>query len=188
MKWAPIWLLPEAMMWSDGVSQMDVLCTSLPVFSISGRFHFFICCRSKAWTSHGLFESFCVNLNSEGDPKLLRKCGQTITACKPSCCKLQNAKELWVLLSSKLWEDRVCICGWPLNCTLYIHEQCGLACPQLNSNHCFSLPFPLMQKAGSTWTVQVTTSGVQVFDFKNISWVQGFRKIETLRTAWVQIA
>lgn len=36
---------------------------------------------------------------------------------------------------------------------LYIHEQCGLACPQLNSNYCFSLPFPLMQKAGSTWTV-----------------------------------
>jgi len=42
VKWAPIWLLPEAMMRSDGVSQMDVLCTSLPVFSISGRFHFFL--------------------------------------------------------------------------------------------------------------------------------------------------
>jgi hypothetical protein len=165
MKWAPIWLLPEAMIWSDGISQMDVLCTSLPVLSISGRFHFFLCCRSQAWTSHGLFESFCVNLNSEGDPKLLRKCGQTITACQPSCRKLQNAKELRVLPSSKLWEDRVCICGWPLNCTLYIQEQCGLVCPQLNSNYCFSFPFPLIQKAGSTWTVQVTTSVVRVFDF-----------------------
>lgn len=119
-----------------------------PVFSISGRFHFFLvvtprprlvmaCLKASVWISTlKLTQNFWES-------------GQAITACQPSCRKLQNAKELRELLSSKLWEDRVCICGWPLNCTPYIHEQCGLACPQLNSNNCFSLPFPLIQKAGT---------------------------------------